>query len=311
MSRQSQGGERALQAVEYLFPRSVEEAVHLLAQGAGHARIIAGGTDVLPDLRKHKTQPRMLVDITRIPGLAEIRVTEEFVEIGAAVTFADIHRCAFIEQRVHALAEAARSVGARAIQNAATWAGNLVQAMPAADGAIVALALDAEAYLVDAEGAAWQPVESLFLGPGVSAVNPTRQLITHIRFPLPAGHWGTAWSRLGRRPSLVLPVLNCAVGLSLDETGQRIEGARIALGPVAPRPYRARRAEDYLAGKAPNGQELARAAELVREEAEPRDSITRASRAYRLEVIPPLVEAALARAVLRAAGGAAAGVRPD
>ena len=302
MREQSQVGEGASHAVEYVFPRSVEEAVHLLAQGAGHARIMAGGTDVLPDLRKNKIRPRWLVDITRIPGLDEIRVMEEFVEIGAAVTFAGIHRCPFIEQRVHALAEAARSVGARAIQNAATWAGNLVQAMPAADGAIVALALDAEAHLVEAEGAAWQPVESLFLGPGVSAVDPTRQLITHIRFPLPARRWGTAWSRLGRRPSLVLPILNCAVGLSLDEAGQRVEQARIALGPVAPRPYRARRAEDYLVGKAPNGQVLAWAAELVREGAQPRDSVTRASRAYRLEVIPPLVEAALARAVERARG---------
>ena len=133
-------------------------------------------------------------------------------------------------------------------------------------------------------------------------MDPTRQLITHIRFPLPAGRWCTAWSRLGRRPSLVLPILNCAVRLDLDETGQHIEQARIALGPVAPRPYRARRAEDYLLGKAPDGQVLARAAELVREEAEPRDSVTRASRAYRLEVIPPLVEAALARAVERMRG---------
>jgi CO/xanthine dehydrogenase FAD-binding subunit len=302
MRGQSQVGERAPHGVEYLFPRSVEEAVDLLAQGAGHARIIAGGTDVLPDLRKNKMQPRWLVDITRIPGLDEIRVTEESVEVGAAVTFVDIHRCAFIEQRVHALAEAARSVGARAIQNAATWAGNLVQAMPAADGAIVALALDAEAHLVGVEGAAWHSVESLFLGPGVSAVDPTRQLITHIHFPLPAGRWGTAWSRLGRRPSLVLPILNCAVRLGLDEAGQRIEGARIALGPVAPWPYRAHRAEEYLTGKAANGQALAEAAGLVREEAEPRDSVTRASRAYRLAVIPPLVEAALARAVERAVG---------
>ena len=130
-------------------------------------------------------------------------------------------------------------------------------------------------------------------------------------FPLPAGRWGTAWSRLGRRPSLVLPILNCAVRLGLDEAGQRIEGARIALGPVAPWPYRAHGAEEYLTGKAANGQALAEAAGLVQEEAEPRDSVTRASRAYRLAVIPPLVEAALARAVARALDRATAGIRPD
>jgi CO/xanthine dehydrogenase FAD-binding subunit len=299
VSTQSQVGAGAPHAVEYVFPQSVEEAMRLLVQGKGKARIVAGCTDVLPDLRKHKIKPRWLVDITRIPGLDQIRVMEGFVEVGAAVTFAEIHRCPFIDRRIHALAEAARSVGARAIQNAATWAGNLVQAMPAADGAIVALALDAEARLVDEEGMAWHPVESLFLAPGVSAVDPTRQLITHIRFPLPAGHWGSAWSRLGRRPSLALPILNCAVSLRLDSAGQRIERARIALGPVAPRPYRARRAEGFVLGKIPGVQVLAEAARLVQGEAEPRDSVARASRAYRLEVIPPLVEGALARAVER------------
>ncbi len=300
MSHQSQVLEGEFRTTEYVFPRSVEEAVRLLASRAGAARIIAGGTDLLPDIRKGKTQPCCLVDISRIPGLDQIRVEEAFVEVGAAVTFATLHRSSFINERVHALAEAARCVGAQAIQNAATWVGNLVQAMPAADGAVVALALEAEAHILDSEGAEWRPVESLFLGPGLSAIAPTRQLVTHIRFPRPANHWGTGWSRLGRRPSLVLPILNCAVSLCLDKEGQQIERARVVLGPVAPRPHRARTAEAFLEGQPPNTPVLAQAAQLVQQEANPRDSITRASRAYRLEVIPPLVEAALQRAAQRA-----------
>jgi CO/xanthine dehydrogenase FAD-binding subunit len=307
MSRQTQVSVGQAPAVEYLFPHSVEEAVRLLLDGPGETRILAGGTDVLPDIRKGRIQPRRLVDITRIPGLDEIRVTDEFVEVGAAVTFADIARCPFIDRQVHALAEAARCVGAQAIQNAATWVGNLVQAMPAADGAIVALALDAEARVVDGEQREWRAVEALFLGPGISAVDPTRQLVTHIRFPRWNGRWGTAWSRLGRRPSLVLPILNCAVRLCLDDAGRQIEEARIALGPVAPRPYRARGAERYLEDKVPSAQVLAQAARLVQEEAQPRDSITRASRAYRLDVIPPLVEAALESAAQRALSGSTDG----
>jgi CO/xanthine dehydrogenase FAD-binding subunit len=203
---------------------------------------------------------------------------------------------------VHALADAARSVGAVAIQNAATWAGNVVQAMPAADGAIAAIALEAQARVVDAGGTAWRSVESLFLGPGVSAVDPSRQLITHVRFPRPHSPWGTAWNRVGRRPSLVLPILNCAVKLSLDPGGERIAHACIALGPVAPRPFRAREAETFLKGQSPGAESFARAARMAQEESNPRSSVMRASREYRLAVLPGLVSDALAVAAERARG---------
>lgn len=292
-----------MSAPEYLLPQSVEEAVEMLARAAGQARIVAGATDVLPLIRAAKIRPRCLVDVTRIPGLDRIEVTEKFVEVGAAVTFAGLKDSPVINRRAPALAEAAGAVGCLAIQNSATWAGNIVQAMPAADGAIIALALQAEALVVGGEGAAWVPVETLFLGPGRSAVDPTRQLISRIRFPRPAGPWGSAWNRLGQRPSLVLPILNCAVCLELDPAGQRIEQAVLALGPVAPRPFRARRAELFLQGQPPGRDSFSRAAELARQEASPRDSLFRASRAYRLSIIPAMIETALATAARRAGAG--------
>jgi CO/xanthine dehydrogenase FAD-binding subunit len=285
---------------DYLYPTSIEQAIAYLDVHAGDARIIAGGTDVMPDVRRGKIHPRCLVDVTRIPGLDRIEITEDFVVVGAAVTFAAIKESSFLNRHVHALADAARSVGAVAIQNAATWAGNIVQAMPAADGAIVAIALEAQARVVDAGGAAWRPVESLFLGPGVSAVDPSRQLITHIRFPRPRSTWGTAWNRVGRRPSLVLPILNCAVKLCLDPGGGRIAHACIALGPVAPRPFRAQEAETFLKGQPPGAESFAQAARMAQRESNPRSSVMRASREYRLAVIPSLVSDALAVAAERA-----------
>lgn len=295
--------------VEYLFPESVDDAIRLLESNAGQAQIIAGGTDVLPDIRRGRIRPRLLVDITRIPGLDRITVTSDHVEIGAAVTFSALKHSPFINDRVHALADAARCVGAGAIQNVATWVGNLVQAMPAADGAIVALALDAEARVADDNGATWRPVESLFLGPGISAIDPTRQLVSHLRFPVRwervpdrAVLWGTAFVRIGRRPSVVLPILNCAVCVCLDASGERIEQARLALGPVAPRPFRARQVETYLEGRPPGHETFAEAAQLVRGLAEPRDSVMRASRTYRLAIIPPLVESTLQSAAQHALG---------
>jgi CO/xanthine dehydrogenase FAD-binding subunit len=289
---------------EYLMPTSVEQAIDLLERCRGEARVIAGGTDVMPGIRKRKIQPRCLVDITRIPGLDQIETGGDFVTVGAAVTFAAIRDSAFLNRHVHALVEAARSVGTLAIQAAATWAGNIVQAMPAADGAIVAVALEAEARVADRGGVEWRRVESLFAGPGVSAVDPSRQLITHVRFPVyrPSSKftWGTDWRRVGRRPSLVLPVLNCAVKLCLSPDGTWVRRACIALGPVAPRPFRARRAEAFLKGQAPTGAVFAQAAHIAQGESNPRSSRMRASREYRLAVIPPLVGDGLALAAERA-----------
>lgn len=287
--------------VEYLFPNSIKEAVALLEAHTDQARVIAGGTDVMPDLREAKIAPRYLVDITRIPGLGAIRMAGDLVEVGAAVTFAAIKAWPFFNDRVHALVEAAASVGAAGIQNAATWVGNVVQAMPAADGAIVAVALEAEAQVVNAEGAEWRPVETLFERPGISAIDPTRQVVTHLRFPRPRPGWGSAWRRIGRRPSLVLPILNCAVALQLDPAGKRIRRATLALGPVAPRPYRVREAEAFLRGQPPAPEVFAEAARLAQEEANPRSSVMRASREYRLAVIPTMVSEALSLAAERAA----------
>jgi carbon-monoxide dehydrogenase medium subunit len=242
--------------------------------------------------------PACLVDVTGIPTLNEIDVTGDFVTIGAAVTFAVIREHPFLRRHVHALVDAACSVGAGAIQNAATWVGNIVQAMPAADGGIVAIALDAEARIADCDGARWQLVEALFDGPGVSSVDPTRQVVTHIRFPRPEANAGTAWRRVGRRPALVLPILNCAVKLQTDGgiVDPRIVRAAIALGPVATRPFRARRAEAFLQGRPLTEDDLARAGRIAQGEADPRTSVLRASREYRLAIIPTLVSQALAEA---------------
>ncbi len=285
---------------EYCLPTSAQEAIELLARHDGQAMIIAGGTDVLPDMRKGKHHAPCLVDITRIPELQRIDVGEGHVQVGAAVTFAALGAHPYLGAHVHALVDAARSVGAAAIQSSATWAGNIVQAMPAADGAIVALALEAEARIVGPEGASWQPVATLFAGPGRSTVDPARQLITHLRFALPEGPWGTAWQRIGRRASLALPILNCATRIVL--AGERIASARLALGPVAPCPLRARAAEAFLAGQPPTADVFAEAACIARDESDPRSSMMRASREYRLAVLPTMVADALSLAAERAGG---------
>lgn len=285
----------------YCVPTSTEEALQILGRYDGNARIIAGGTDLLPDVRKGKRNPHCLVDITRIPGIDRITVEKGYVEVGAAVTFFALRHHPYLLAHVHALADAAAAVGAADIQSVATWAGNLVQAMPAADGAVAALALDAEALLHDADGARWLPVARLFAGPGRSTIDSTRQMITRIRFRIPERLWGTGWRRTGRRDSLVLPVLNCAVKLELVQG--RIAHAAIALGPVAPIPFRAAAAEEFLRGQAPGDETFGEAARIAQQESNPRSSRARASREYRLAVLPALAQEALTIAAARALEG--------
>lgn len=304
--------------IEYLIPDTVEETLQLLSAHHGQAMIIAGGTDVLPDIRKGKHAPACLVDVTRIPELTKIEIAGgdregRYVEVGAAVTFAMLREHPYLQQHVQALVEAAASVGAAPIQSAATWGGNLVQAMPAADGAIIAITLDAELRLIDCEGARWIRVLDTFAGPGRSRIDPTRQLITAIRFPIPATPWGTAWRRAGRRPSLILPTLNCAIKLVLTtegsaphEDGGQITQATIGLGPVASCPHRAIEAEAYLIGRAADPATFAEAARLAGYGADPRSSIHRASREYRLAILPALVKDALVTAAERAFASRAA-----
>lgn len=298
----------------YVRPSSIDEAITCLERERGEARVIAGGTDVMPDLRKGNIAPCCLVDITGIAELQRIEVDSRWVTVGAAVTFASLRQHAFLREHVHALVDAAGSVGASAIQNAATWVGNIVQAMPAADGAIVALALQAEVRVVTSNGATWRAVDTLFAGPGLSRIDSCREIITHVRFARPQPGMGSAWQRIGRRRALVLPILNCAVCIHLDaspgaktgarDRGRKIGDVAIALGPVAPRPFRAQRAEVALRGNTATSEIMEQAAAIARDEAQPRTSMMRASREYRLDILPTLVSQALETAVMRASDSA-------
>ncbi|MGD8794752.1 MAG: FAD binding domain-containing protein [Anaerolineae bacterium] len=286
----------------YETPQSVKEAIEILGQYDGRAQLIAGGTDLVIELQEGKHSVDCLVDVTRIPDLDRIEERDGQIYIGANVTFRQIKDSALLREKARVLPEAAATVGALQIQTVATLAGNLVSALPAADGSVALLALDGEAEIVDEAGSTWRPVAELFQGPGRSAVDPARQMITAMRFPVPEGRHGSAWERIGRRRALVLPILNCAVSLGLDETGQNLAWARIGLGPVAPVPFRAHQTEAYLAGR-PAGEETYRqAGEMAASEAHPRSSLLRASKEYRVEVLKVLVREALARAAQEAAG---------
>jgi len=286
----------------YYSPLSPSEAVDILQEAAGRGRIIGGGTDLLPEIRTGKTAPETLVDISSIPELNQIEIETNQITIGAGVNFSAIKNHPRLQELVPMLTAAAGSIGAGAIQHTATWGGNLIQAMPAADGAIAALALEAKLRILDTNGERWEPVEKTFLGPGQSSLDPSRELLTAIRFSYPeGGWWGTAWKRIGRRSALILPILNCAVKLipRQEKNEIRIAQAVIAIGPAGKVPFRARTAEQSLQNIPLDEKYFQQAGIISREESQPRGNPLRASREYRLEIIPGLVCGALKEAAMQ------------
>ncbi len=279
---------------KYLFPHTVEEALEMLAAYGGRARLIAGGTDLVLQAERGQVHAEVMVDITRIPGLDFLEERDGWICIGPQVTHAQVAASQLVREKAGVLAQACGSVGGPQIRHVGTLVGNVVNAMPAADGAVALFALDAEVEVTDCSGQAWRPIADLYAGVGKCRVDPCAQMVTGIRFrPLPSGT-GWAYIRLAQRKALILPMLNTAVVAEVEAGFFR--DVRIAVGPVAPMPFRALAAEELLRG-APVGEEsIAEAARLAEEAASPRDSVIRGSAEYRKAMVGVLVRRALARA---------------
>ena len=288
---------------DYATPSSVEEALAILASQQGAGRLISGGTDLMIQLQRGERNPvRCLVDVTRIRGLDEIKLDNSHIVVGAATTFAHLERSALVRARAPVLAEAASWVGSPQIRNVGTLAGNVVNAQPAADGSIALLTLDAEAQIANLTGRQWVPMASLYVSPGVSRLDASAEMITAFRFRAHGPREGSAFERLARRKALALPLLNVGAYVLLDAEARQIREARLAIGPVAPVPFRAQQAEEALVNQPITDAVLDEAIEIAVRESKPRSSLLRASKEYRQELIRTLTRRALQRAIQNAQG---------
>jgi carbon-monoxide dehydrogenase medium subunit len=283
---------------DYQYPETANQAVTLLAEWSGQARIVAGGTDLVLQLKRGERQADCLVDVSRVEEMRRIEEADGVITVGSAVTHAEIAASPLIQAVAPVLAQAAAEVGSPEIRNVATIGGNVVNAQPAADTALALLALEAEAEVVGSAGSRWVPLLDLYVKAGVSAIDSTAQIVRAFRFKLPAGRVGSAYRRLGKCKSIALPVLCAATIVRLEE--DQISSAAISLGPVAPVPFRARAAERWLAGQPASPGTLEQAAAMAQEEAQPRDSLLRCAREYREAMVGVLVQSTLERAVTAA-----------
>ena len=271
----------------YLNPVTIPEALELLCQHQGKARIVAGATDLFLDIEHGKRAPDCLVDIRRIPELREIREEEHRIYIGAAVTHSELEHHPLILQHYTALAQGAAVVGGPQIRNIGTIGGNVVNAQPAADTAVPLFSFDAEAVMVQSNGEeVLCPIAELYAGPGKSTLDSTACLLKG--FYLPKSRYTVSgFAREAKRKALALPMLNAAIALRLEDG--IIADAALTAGPVSTLPLRLTEAEQHLIGKKPDAVLFAEAGALAEAAAAPRDSLLRGSGAYRKELLSVMI----------------------
>jgi len=276
----------------YVTPGSVSEALNALASGPAPAFPLAGGTDLLLDLEQGRHSPAYtLVDLSAVVEMTALEVRNGYLFVGAAVPLSKVARDPLVMRHARALVEASDLVGGPQVRNVATLGGNVAHALPAADGTIALLALDALAEMASLDGNRQIHLAELFVGPGKSALKAGQELIVGFRVPLGEPPQGSCFRRIMRPQGVALPIINVAVWL--ERRRDLVRQSRIAVGPGGPMPWRALDAEHYLAGKPFSKEVRNHAVEEVVENVRFRTSPRRASEDYRRHLVADLLHAAL------------------
>src|SRR5215472_12899747 len=216
----------------YQAPATVQDAVRILAGASGVAKVLAGGTDLLVQLRSGRVKPDLIVDTKKIPGMIGIREVEGGFVIGAATPGAVLGEHAALEKAWPGVVEAANLIGSTQVQGRASLAGNLCNASPAADSVPALIAARATCVIVGPKGQREAPVEAIVTGPGRTSL-AKGEFITEFHLPKPPAHMGDAYLRFIPRTEMDIAVVGCGVNVTLDAAGQCTD-ARVVLGAVAP-----------------------------------------------------------------------------
>lgn len=280
---------------EFFSPVSLAEALDLLERYGAKAKLIAGGTDLLVQMKSKLVTPEVLISLAKIPQLAGIGQNGKGIKIGALVKHAQIENTPLIREKWGLLCSAARKVGSPQIRNWGTIGGNLSNASPAADTAPPLLVLGAEVNLASKKGERRLPLESFFTGPGSTALAPGEILKEIIVPEIPSASVWT-YLKLGRRKSVDLAIASAAVLLTLEPQTKICRRARLALGAVAPTAIRAKETERFLEGKTLDEKTIQETGQKAREECRPISDI-RAAAEYRREMVKILVERAVKKSL--------------
>lgn len=270
-------------------PAALSEAIELLAAANGSAQVIAGGTDLVLQMRNGLKSPQTIINIKRLPELQGIDYDDEGgLRLGALTTLRQIHRSPLIQAHYPILSHAAGQMASEQIRAFATVGGNLCNGSPSADQATPLLALDAGVHLAGPQGTRALPLHEFFLGPGQTALRPG-ELLQWISIPPPRGQ--AIFSKHIPRAFMDISVVCVALRLELGEDGV-CQQARVVLGAVAPTPLRARQTEALLRGSALSAEQMREAARSAAAESRPIDD-AKGSAWYRRRMVEVLVQRGL------------------
>ncbi|HKC57930.1 MAG TPA: FAD binding domain-containing protein [Vicinamibacterales bacterium] len=281
-----------MRAFEFFAAKDSADAVALLARHGPKVKVIAGGTDLLADLKFAAAShaPQAVVDISRADDLRGIHMTEQGLRIGALVTHTEIMRSPIIREQLPALVDAAHTIGAIQTRNLGTLGGNLVTAVPSMDSGPTLVALDAIVTVAGPEGRRQMPLADFFVGPRKTILK-SDELLAEIIIPKENVGKPTHFLKFGLRKGQALALVNVAAAFWVGE-GHTFKAPRVALGAVAPKVIHAPSAESFLEGKPITPENMAEGGKLAVNDAKPINDF-RASASYRRDLIAVLTRRAL------------------
>jgi CO/xanthine dehydrogenase FAD-binding subunit len=290
-----------MQDFEYVAPTTLEEAVKLLSGNGLRAKALAGGTDVLIQMRGYRFEVDRLVDVKKIPELNVLSCSEaDGLTLGAAVPCYQVYQDPAVQRLYPGLIDSASLIGGIQIQGRATVGGNLCNAAPSGDTIPSLLILEASCEVVGPNGSRTVPIEEFCTGPGRSVLQPGEVLVA-LKLPPPKANSGAHFLRFIPRNEMDIAIANSGASVLLDDSKQRVLSARIALGSVAPTPVMARAAMEFLAGKEATESILEEAGEAAKSAASPINDM-RGTVKQREHLVGVLTKRSLRKAISRARG---------
>lgn len=275
---------------DYFEPQTLYEAIALLSRHNGTANVLAGGTDLLVEIKEQICKTDHVVNIKKIPGMDRLSFDPATgLKFGSLVTAREIEISPDVRRDYRGLAQAASEVGSIQVRNRATIVGNICRASPSADTLPPLIADGAIVTVFGAGGERRVALEDFFLGPGKTVLQ-RNEIVTTVDVPAVALHSAGIYIKHGRRKAMELATVGVAVSLTLD--GAVCRRIRIVLGAVAPTPIRAKKAEATVVGHALDDSLIEAAAETAMEESRPISNI-RGSAAYRREMVRVLTARAI------------------
>jgi carbon-monoxide dehydrogenase medium subunit len=253
--------------MDYFEPKSVSEALALLAKYGEQAKVIAGGTDVMVDI-KYKEEPGCLVNIKRIPGLNSIRENNGGLRIGPLVTIREMETSKLVREKLPILWESCHQFASLQIRNTATIGGNICRASPSGETLAPLLALEAKAKMAFSDGENTEAFSSFFQGPGKSSLG-SKGLLTEIDVAYPAKGSHGVYLKHAVRGAMDIAMVGVAVLVMPDASKNNLQDVRIGLGAVAPTPIRATKTEALLRGKPLSATLVKEAAAMAASESSP------------------------------------------